>query len=135
MAAFTITWQFKKLERTLENNRSTMSSSFIKQRTGMKHGVVVTMVIGGEHRTPGIKSQEDSVSQKEHSAQPDTFDFDLETAALGTGEQRELLGLVHGVVCACNHDLVSRFPATDIIKQVKLHTIHDFHPETWKRNA
>lgn len=76
------------------------------------------------------KSQE-----KEHSEQSDTFDFDLETVALRTGEKRELFCLVHGIVCACDHNPVSRFPAANIIQQMKLHSIHDFYPETWKRDA
>lgn len=101
--------------------------------------VMVVMMVtwggGGGVGGRGTYNSRNQIPRKEcfpqkHSAQPDTFDFDLETAALGTGEQRELLGLVHGVVCACNHDLVSGFPAADIIKQMKLHAIHDFHPET-----
>ena len=67
---------------------------------------------------------------KKHSEQSDTFDFDLETAALRTGEKRELFCLVHGIVCACNHNLGPRFPATNVIEQMKLHSIHNFYSET-----
>lgn len=75
------------------------------------------------------------VFPKKHSEWSNTFDFDLETATLGTGEKRELLCLVHGIICACDHNLVSGFPATNIIQQMKLHSIHNFYPKTWKRNA
>lgn len=75
------------------------------------------------------------VFPRKHSESSHTFDFDLERAALRTGEKSELLCLVHRIVCACDHNLLSGFPATNIIQQMKLHSIHDLHPETWKRNA
>lgn len=67
---------------------------------------------------------------EKHAEQSDTFDFDLEAVALRTGEESELFRLVHRIVCACNHDLVSRFPTTNIIQQMKIHSIHNLHPET-----
>lgn len=67
---------------------------------------------------------------KKPSEQSDTFDFDLEAVALGTGEKSELLCLVHGIVRACDHNLISGFPATNVIQQMKFHSIHDLYPET-----
>lgn len=70
------------------------------------------------------------VFSKQHHEQSDTFGFDLETAALRTGQKREFLCLVHRIVCASDHNLVSRFPATNIVQQMKLHSIHHLYAET-----
>lgn len=64
-----------------------------------------------------------------------TFDLDLKATAFGAGDERELLGLVHGIVCACNHNVLSRLPAANIVQQMKLHSINNLHPETGKRNT
>jgi hypothetical protein len=96
--------------------------------------VVVVMMTGGKKRFQESNPKK-RVFPKKYSEESDTFDFNLKTATLWTGEKSELLCLVHGIVGACNYNLVSRFPATNIIQQMKLHSIHDLHPETRKRNA
>lgn len=61
---------------------------------------------------------------------PLTLYPDLSAGTLRTWQQCKLFSLVHGVVCAGNYNLISRFPGLmHLILQVKHHLIHSIHLE------
>lgn len=91
--------------------------------------MMVTMTTQGKTKNPKNHISR-RVFPKKPSEQSDTFDFDLEAAALRTGEKSKLLCLVHGIVRACDHNLISGFPTTNIIQQVQFYSIYGLYPET-----
>lgn len=66
-----------------------------------------------------------------------TLDPNLPAGAVGAGQQGEFFRLVHGVVCARHHNLISRLPALlYFILQVQHHLVRSVHleardGETW----
>lgn len=60
-----------------------------------------------------------------------TFDFDLVLGTLWAGKDGELLCLIHWIVCACNHNSVSRLPTTNIIQKIQYHPTNRFYLEAW----
>lgn len=60
-----------------------------------------------------------------------TFDFNLMLGALRAGKEGEFLCLIHWIVCARNHNPVSRLPTTNIIQKVQYYSTHRFHLEAW----
>ena len=61
---------------------------------------------------------------------------DLPAGAVRAGQQGKLFSLVHGVVCAGNHNLTPGLPGLlHFILQIQHHLVHSIYLEAWDRET